>query len=382
MLEIINKTAIFAHDHIASRNDLYTLEEFPFDIWEKMRKEGLLGQDLTIQKSSIEKTGLSLIFSISRTLIKNGHNVGIALSWLIHQLVLKFCLMQHGSKELKILYGDNLKYGKITTCFAVSEPNIGAHPKYLQTTAVKTGDNYILNGEKAYVTNAPIADIFIVIACTDKINGKKKYTAFAVPADIKGVIRQEQRKLPFLSPYPHGGIILKNCEIPTSFVIGEHNLAWEKIVVPFGKFEEILLSGIIIGGMECQLQLMQNFLFPPTCSMSDKLLKNIEKLINIINTAEILLNKTIKKAEEKQVNWQGDTAFFHFNNYFKHFQEELKKILSEYYLDGHSEIYDNISIDDSTSINSISSADKYKKFNLITKDLTFLIKLGNKRKRS
>jgi len=104
MLEIINKTAIFAHDHIASRNDLYTLEEFPFDIWEKMRKEGLLGQDLTIQKSSIEKTGLSLIFSISRTLIKNGHNVGIALSWLIHQLVLKFCLMQHGSKELIYSY--------------------------------------------------------------------------------------------------------------------------------------------------------------------------------------------------------------------------------------------------------------------------------------
>jgi acyl-CoA dehydrogenase len=76
----------------------------------------------------------------------------------------------------------------LLTSFALSEPNAGSDVSGIQTTAVRNGDDYVLNGSKMFITNAGHAAWFTVFASTDKSKGHRGLTAFVVPADADGVV--------------------------------------------------------------------------------------------------------------------------------------------------------------------------------------------------
>ena len=78
--------------------------------------------------------------------------------------------------------------GKLIVSFAVSEPKHGARPKLLTSTAVPDGNCYNLNGDKIYLTNAPIAGLFIVIAITGEEKEQKKFSAFLVSAKMMALL--------------------------------------------------------------------------------------------------------------------------------------------------------------------------------------------------
>ncbi len=117
-------------------------------------------------------------------------------------------------------------------CFAVSEPQTGAHPKYLKTTAKLLGDQYILNGQKTYLTNGPIADMFIVVAITGEVDSRKSFSAFLVPKDTTGLTITSM-ELPFLKPAPHGTLMLENSPVPAKNVLGKEGRAFQDMVEPF-----------------------------------------------------------------------------------------------------------------------------------------------------
>ena len=71
--------------------------------------------------------------------------------------------------------------------FALTEPSAGSHAANLKTTAVKKGDKYIINGSKHYITNAPIAGVFTVMAVTDPSKGAKGITSFIVERETPGL---------------------------------------------------------------------------------------------------------------------------------------------------------------------------------------------------
>jgi acyl-CoA dehydrogenase len=92
-----------------------------------------------------------------------------------------------GTEQQKRRWLPQLVERPLLTSFALSEPNAGSDVSGIQTTAVRDGDHYVLNGSKMFITNAGHAAWFTVFASTDKSKGHRGLSAFVVPADARGV---------------------------------------------------------------------------------------------------------------------------------------------------------------------------------------------------
>lgn len=223
-------------------------DSIPDDLWTAMGANGLFGLGLPPEAGG-QGCDVRTISDAGRALARSGGNLGVALSWLMHEMTACFPILRFGNPGQHQAWLPELATGNITASFAVSEPGAGAHPKHLKTTAVKDGDDYRINGEKIYLTNGPIAGLFIVFAITGEDAGRKKYTAFIVPKRTPG-LRVETIPLGFLRPSPHGRIFLENCRVPASQILGPVDGAYEAMVLPFREIEDILMMGPVLGGME------------------------------------------------------------------------------------------------------------------------------------
>lgn len=242
----------FAIEHVASRTDLQTMQDFPLDIWTKMGKAGFFKLGIAPQYGG-NGGGLTQLAGAGEVFVRSGFNMGLALSWLYQQIIAIHLLSGFGTEKQKKLYLPLMATGDLTVSFAVSEPKHGARPKLLTCSADAQDKFYLLNGEKTYLTNAPIAGLFIVIAITGRNKDQKKFSAFLVPADQEGVVIRPRLKFDFLKPAPHGGIKLQNCRIPASAILGEKDTAYANIVIPFSDAENIVLMGAVTGGMGAEL---------------------------------------------------------------------------------------------------------------------------------
>ncbi|MDY6854990.1 MAG: acyl-CoA dehydrogenase family protein [Thermodesulfobacteriota bacterium] len=279
--------ARFAKQHIASRDDLHALDAFPRDIWGKMGEENLLGINLPKEYGGRGGNSLSLAVA-GEILTQKGHNLGIAVSWLIHHVVSRFLIMDFGDNRQHEMYLNRLASGRITPSIAVSEPKRGTHPKYIETSANRQGDSFVLNGEKTYLTNGPIADLFIVIGITEVSEGKKRFTAFIVPKETEGLSLTEPMKLDFFRPAPHGGIVLSRCLVPASNILGKEGFAYEKMVKPFRDMEDALMMGPMIGGIESQFEVLLSLIVKQGIDKTDDLKKDLGRLQSIIHTLRII----------------------------------------------------------------------------------------------
>jgi len=255
--KIIDMASAFAALHVSCRMDLQMGNEFPREIWRKMGEDGLF----TIGIEEIyggEGGGYLDILKAGEAFVKSGYNLGLALSWLYQQIIAHYILGTFGTREQKRQYLSTAAAGEITLSFAVSEPGHGAHPKILTTQAQKNKTDYVLNGEKTYLTNGPIADLFIVIAVTDDQTPQKRFTAFIVPRATDGITVTQPLPMNFLKPSPHGGIKLENCLIGQESMLGREGSAWRDIVVPLGEIEDVVMMGPVLGGMAAQLTLLSD----------------------------------------------------------------------------------------------------------------------------
>ncbi len=252
--QIIEKVSRFATEHIAPRYDLSTKEDFPHDLWEKMAQAGLfkIGIDELYGGSG---GGYLNLTEVAEALVKNGYNMGIVTSWLYQQIVARFLIAGFGSEEQKHQFLPQMALGKITASFAVSEPQRGAHPKYITTAALKDNSFYVLKGEKTYLTNGKIAELFIVIAVTEEAE-QRRFTAFLIFRHLAGLKVGPPMNLNFLKPSPHGSIVLNNCRLPDTAILGKEGTAYREMVIAFGELEDIVMMGAAAGVMAAQLYLL------------------------------------------------------------------------------------------------------------------------------
>jgi acyl-CoA dehydrogenase len=281
------KVSLFAQQNIAPRTDLHTSNEFPFDIWHKMSQEKLLGIGIPEEYGGLGGNCLSIAVA-GEAMVRRGYNMGLALSWLMHQIVSRSFILRFGTSEQKNEYLHDLASGKLKGSVAISEPERGAHPKYLKTVAHAKGDSYVLNGKKYHVTNAPIADLFLVCAITGVNGSRKQFTMFIVPQKNPGLLLTEPMKLTFLRPCPHGGIILTDCLVPSSNILGEIGSAYHDMVVPLRELEDVLLMGQIVGGMERELEMLLGLIQAQHISATDELKSGLGELQSLAHTLRIV----------------------------------------------------------------------------------------------
>lgn len=130
-------------------------------------------------------------------------------------------IVELGNEEQKKKYLPDLASGEHLGAFALTEPGAGSDAANLKTTAIRKGEKYILNGTKHFITNAPEADIFTVMAVTDKSKGPKGITSFIVEKDYPGFkIGTKERKMGLRGSHT-AEVILEDCEVPGENVLGQ-----------------------------------------------------------------------------------------------------------------------------------------------------------------
>lgn len=201
---------------IPAENHLEEHDDVPLDIVQDMKDMGLFG--LTVPE---EFGGIGL--SVSQEVLVNyelgrtapafrsvfGTNIGIGSQGIL----------MDGTPEQKATYLPKVASGELIMSFALTEPDVGSDAASLKTKAELDGDSYILNGTKRYITNAPRAGAFTLMARTGG-PGASGVSAFIVPADLPGIRLGKSDKKMGQRGTKTCDVILENVRVPAANIIG------------------------------------------------------------------------------------------------------------------------------------------------------------------
>jgi alkylation response protein AidB-like acyl-CoA dehydrogenase len=139
----------------------------------------------------------------------------------VHASLVSLCIQEWGTEEQKRSILPRMATGELIGCYALTEPNVGSDAASMETTAQEEGDDYILNGEKIWITNGPSAHLAIVFATRDRAARHRGVCAFLVPTDTPGFQREPMpgKELGHRAS-EHAHITLSNCRVPKSALLG------------------------------------------------------------------------------------------------------------------------------------------------------------------
>ena len=145
-----------------------------------------------------------------------------------------------GSKDQKEEYLPDLISGKKIGCFGLTESEAGSDPSSMKTNFNETNDEYILNGSKNWITNAPIADVFIIWA----LNEKKEVSGFILDKNTKGLSTSYIKNKTSLKISPTGQIILNNVHVPKDKILPKTN-GWKSVFSCLNKARYGIAWGVL-----------------------------------------------------------------------------------------------------------------------------------------
>ena len=223
--QILEETDRFA------RGELYPLatrmdrdEWWPDDLFARLGAAGYLGIAVPEEYGGVGSTLVAsglVLQAISRW------NHAVALSWVAHDNLCLDSLFRNGNEEQRRRYVPGLCRGTSVGALALTEPGAGSDAiGSMRTIARRDGDRYILNGTKLYITNGPIADLFIVYARLDHdrdqpdTGQRPTVGAFLIEKGCAGFsVAQKLSKMGFRGS-PTGELVFDNCSVPASSLLG------------------------------------------------------------------------------------------------------------------------------------------------------------------
>ena len=155
-----------------------------------------------------------------------------AQMWAVQAPIQRF-----GSVEQRAAYLPRLARGELIGAHAITEPGSGSDAFAMSATAERRGDSYVLNGTKTFVSNAPVADLFLVFASTDRARGFLGITAFLIEKGQPGLRTGKPIEKMGLRTAPYSEVILDDCNVPLSARLGnegnggtifKHSMGWER----------------------------------------------------------------------------------------------------------------------------------------------------------
>lgn len=201
--------------------------EFPSDIFQEMASMGLLGMLVAEEYGGAGLDAAHYIVAVEE-LARVCPSVAVSMS--VTNSVCCWPIDRFGSDELKGKVLPGLAGGESLGGFGLTEPESGSDASSLKTTAVREGDFWVLDGEKVWITNAGIADYFVVIARTDPAAGKSGLSAFVVPAASEGVsIGSREEKLGLRASVT-ASLRFEGCRVPSDNLLGEEGQGWQIVL--------------------------------------------------------------------------------------------------------------------------------------------------------
>ncbi len=194
-------------------------EEYPLDLIERMAELDLFGLTTPLEYGGAGSDTVSYAISIEE-LSRVDPSVGVSLA--VHNSVATYPILNHGTEEQRRRWLPELASGRRIGAFCLSEAQAGSDAAGVETTAVKDGDGWVVNGSKLWATNGAIAGLYIVIAVTDKTVRKGKgLSAFIVEREREGVsLGVKEHKLGIRSSDTYE-IVFDEVHVPDDHFVGE-----------------------------------------------------------------------------------------------------------------------------------------------------------------
>lgn len=188
---------------------------FPRSIFDKMAELGFTGMYCPEEAGGI---GLDRVSAV--LVAEEFGRVHRAMGFIfIHNMVLEI-IHNHGTEQQREQWVSDLASGKLLAAFCLTEPGTGSDAANIKTKAVRKGDNYVLNGQKCFITNADVADFLLVAAKTDPAAGSKGISLFIVPKDTPGFSVPKYEKTMGVRSTHICEVVFEDCIIPADQLLG------------------------------------------------------------------------------------------------------------------------------------------------------------------
>jgi alkylation response protein AidB-like acyl-CoA dehydrogenase len=193
-------------------------QEFPREVFTKLGEMGLMGAVWPAEYGGSALSTLDyaiVIEELSRV------DAGVALSIAAHNSLGSGHIALAGTDEQKKKWLTPLAKGEKIACWGLTENSAGSDAGGTKTTAVRKGDEWVLNGSKTFITNGRVADIAVIMAVTDKTKSKRGISAFVVERGTKGFRPGKKEDKLGVRASDTSELVLEDCHIPAGNLLGQ-----------------------------------------------------------------------------------------------------------------------------------------------------------------
>jgi acyl-CoA dehydrogenase len=204
------------------------------------------GQGLSVVGQCLANEELSRTNACFRTRIGTNNGIG------------SMGILLAGTEEQKRKFLPALASGEMVGAFALTEANAGSDASRIETTAVRKGNRYIVNGTKLFITNGDIAGVFTVMALTDKAKGPKGVSAFLVEKDFPGfAVGKIERKMGLRGSHTVE-LVFQDCEVPATSLLGREGEGF-KIAMQVLDKGRLTMAACALGATEKLIELSTEY---------------------------------------------------------------------------------------------------------------------------
>ncbi|MCZ4304893.1 acyl-CoA dehydrogenase [Zoogloeaceae bacterium G21618-S1] len=197
---------------------------FPREALKELAELGALGMVVPEQWGGAGMDYMSLVLAIEEIAAGDG-----ATSTIVSVQNSLACGIpnRYGNDAQKEQWLKPLAKGEMLGCFCLTEPHVGSDAGAIKTTAVKDGDEWVINGVKQFITTGREADVAIVFAVTDKAAGKKGISCFLVPTTAPGYVVGRIEEKMGQKASDTAQILFENCRVPADALLGEEGQGYK-----------------------------------------------------------------------------------------------------------------------------------------------------------
>jgi alkylation response protein AidB-like acyl-CoA dehydrogenase len=220
---IKDMTRQIAEEKVVSvREELDVKEEFPWEIMKVLAQSDLFGLFIPEEYGGLGKGCLELCIAVEEL---SRACLGVATTFAANALGTTPLLL-YGSEEQKKKYLPDIAAGKRLVAFGLTEANAGSDAAGIQTTAKLDGNEYVLNGTKQWITNGGEAEIYTIIAMTDRSKGARGASAFLVEKGTPGFSFGKKEKKMGIRASATRELIFDNCRIPKENILSREGMGF------------------------------------------------------------------------------------------------------------------------------------------------------------
>jgi len=234
----------FVEKEVAPRaEEIDEKDEFPRDIFHRMGELGLLGLPFPEEYGGCGGDFMSLVIALEEIARASG-SVAIILD--AHTSLCCEPLFLFGTEEQKRTHLSSLARGEKIGAFGLTEPGAGSDAGATRTRAVRDGDEWVINGQKIFITNGSVADVVVITAKTEPERGTRGISAFIIEKGTPGFQLGRDEKKMGLKGSVTSQLFFESCRIPVDNLLGEENTGFRQFLITLDA-GRVAIAAIAVG---------------------------------------------------------------------------------------------------------------------------------------